>query len=222
MNNIVQNAIAARGVVNDAGALSGYNIYWIYIKPVGGGIVTEADKKKLYRGGRWSFISFPNEKEIKYEIPKDKYNDEVARLKGIKGLSKAMRVTYITDKQFGRKMGPTQKQLKGSFVIGNSVIADETVANAIAAQKSVATNAREVDWLDAVHEVNYAIEKAVEIAGQKAFDFGEECKRLEKLYIKEPHKLVKGQMFISAIREFDKNRKVLEKLIVDLRHLCLK
>lgn len=136
MNNIVQNAIAARGVVNDAGALSGYNIYWIYIKPVGGGIVTEADKKKLYRGGRWSFISFPNEKEIKYEIPKDKYNDEVARLKGIKGLSKAMRVTYITDKQFGRKMGPTQKQMEGSFVIGNSGVADETVSNAIAAHRA--------------------------------------------------------------------------------------
>lgn len=42
------------------------------------------------------------------------------------------------------------------------------VKNAIAAQKAVATNARDVDWLDAVHEVNYAIEKAVEIAGQNA------------------------------------------------------
>ena len=137
MNTIVQNAIAAtRGVVNDASALSGYNIYWIYIKPVGGGIVTEADKKKLYRGGRLSFISFPNEKEIKYAVPKDKYNDEVARLKGIKGLSKAMRVTYITDKQFGRKMGPTQKQQEGSFVIGNSGVADGTVANALAAHRA--------------------------------------------------------------------------------------
>ena len=218
MNNIVKNAISAakRKTVTE-NEISGYDIYWLTIRPVNGGIVTEADKKKLHKSG----MSFPNEKEIKYHILKGEYEKEVARLKGLK-LSKPMQVTYITDTQFGRKMGPTQKQLKGSFVIVNSGVADETVSNAIAAQKAVATNAREVDWLDAVHEVNYAIEKAVEIAGQKAFDFGEECKRLEKLYIKEPHKLVKEQMFISAIREFDKNRKVLEKLIVDLRHLCLK
>ena len=102
--------------------ISGYNIYWILVKPINGGIVTEADKKKLYPGGRWSFISFPNEKEIKYEIPKDKYNDETVRLNGIRGLSKPMRVSYITDKQDGRKMGPTQKQLGRSFVIGNGEV----------------------------------------------------------------------------------------------------
>lgn len=220
MNNIVQNAIAAsrERTVNDA--LSGYNIYWIYIKPVGGGIVTEADKKKLHRDK--SFMSFPNEKEIKFAIPKSKYNEEVARLKGLKGLSKPMKVSYITDTQFGRKMGPTQKQLEGSFVIGNSGVTDGTVANAIAAQKLVATNAKDVDWLDAVNEVNHAIEKAVEIVGQWAFDFGEKIKELEKLYVKEPNERGKGQRFINAIREFDKNRKMLEKLIVDLRRLHLK
>ena len=103
---------------------SAYRDYHAFvIKPVNGGIVTQRDQLELRR-----LVAWRNARFTSYHFATAKRDEALAYIRAAK-LSKPMRVTEITDKQWGMRgvlpetidgtgIHATNKQLAESFIIG--------------------------------------------------------------------------------------------------------